>query len=569
MLIYNFADWTEWNVPQKVTFIPEEKLISIHPGETQIDVQIDLYSAWKEWIQYYDNAKWAAAFTTFGGDPTGPNQYAPRYFFLTNGWKVYVSNMSVVVQMNLYSDDGLSPFIIDNAAITNRASDVPVIKSELEQRLDYGDRVYYDETSTYTGTAYPNGTIAQPVNNPYDAIAIAQLYNINNFYCLSNVNLPGIVGQTFENYSIYADNENLTVTLYNNNYMNNIDWHNFIIDGNFYGGTNKFVDCVIVNALDVSGQFKNCQINGTIRSWDSVVISSSYDGVASYDSPIFDMNSGRTTSMSIRSYSGGVYLKNCDTTGCTAAIEITAGQVKLDSTCTSGFIDLCGVGYLVNNSSGSTVKTLGLVGEFPLTSEDVDKLASLTGLTELLVLTGMTDQLNTIESGVTLSNENIGIVNANVIIVNDEVLKITGVTEQLYIIDSGITQIDLTLTGITNDINDISIQLTGITEQLITIESGITYMSGVTTDMNSGLTEINNTLTGLTNDVKLILGLTQHNYRLSDHIYDSGQRLTSVKIKLYNSKEDCDSSTNNFATYQMNAAYDVNGLLIDYKVVKI
>jgi hypothetical protein len=96
------------------------------------------------------------------------------------------------------------------------------------------------------------------------------------------------------------------------------------------------------------------------------------------------------------------------------------------------------------------------------------------------------------------------------------------------------------------------------------------------TDVASSLTGITQTLTGITNtlslmsiDIKLILGLVQHNYRLSDHAYDSGQRLTAVKIKLYNTKTDCDNAVNEFATYQMNSSYDVNGLLIDYKVVKI
>ena len=90
-----------------------------------------------------------------------------------------------------------------------------------------------------------------------------------------------------------------------------------------------------------------------------------------------------------------------------------------------------------------------------------------------------------------------------------------------------------------------------------------------------GIQNINDTLTGLTNtindmflDIKLILGLSQNNYRLSNHIYDSEQRLTSVIIKLYNTKNDCDNSINDFATYQMNATYDINGLLIDYKVTK-
>lgn len=537
MLIYNFADWTEWNVPQKVTFIPEEKLISIHPGETQIDVQVDLYSAWKEWIRYYDNAKWAAAFTTFGGDPTGVNQYAPRYFFLTNGWKVHVSDSSVVVQMNLYSDDGLSPFIIENAAVTNRASDVPIIKSELEERLDYGDRVYYDENSSYSGTLYPVGTIAQPVNNPFDAIIIAQKYNISNFYTLNDINLPGIYGQLFENYSIYADNENLKVTLYNNNIMNNIDWHGLIIDGDFYGGTNKFVDCIIINALNVSGQFKNCQIDGNIKIQDNVVLSSCYSGIAGSSTPLFDMNSGITTKLSIRSYSGGVELINCDTSGCTTTIELIAGQVKLTPSCSNGYIDIRGVGYLTNNSNGSVIKTSGFVTEFPLSSDDINKLATLTGLTELLVLTGMTEQLNTIESGVTLTNESI-------LIINNNILELTGIT----------INISNQLTGITNDINDMSNQLIDITNDINNLSDQLTGMTYIMNIINE--------------DIKRILGLTQENFRIMDQVYDSKDLLQSATIKIYNNSNDCDNDINSLAEYSMTAIYDINGRLTDYKVIK-
>jgi hypothetical protein len=364
MLIYNFGDWTEWLEPQKVTFLPEDKLIKIHPGETQIDVQIDLYSAWKEWIRYYDNAKWVAAFTTFGGDPTGESQYAPRYFFLTNGWKVLAEDMAVVVQMNLYSDDGLSPFVINNAAVTNRASDVPIIKSEVEKRLDYGDRIYYDENSIYTGTDYPNGTIAQPVNNIPDAIALANLYNIKTFYCLSDVNILD-TGNIFENYSIIADRENLTLTIVDGNYLNNMEWNGFIIDANFGGGENKLIDCVIINALDVSGQMKECQMNGTVRVWNSLVTSMCYSGIAGSSTPIWDMHQYRTTSLSIRSYSGGVDLRWCNFTGDTSTVELIAGQIKINENCTSGYLDLRGVGYLTNNSgTGCTVKTTGFIDSF-------------------------------------------------------------------------------------------------------------------------------------------------------------------------------------------------------------
>lgn len=104
----------------------------------------------------------------------------------------------------------------------------------------------------------------------------------------------------------------------------------------------------------------------------------------------------------------------------------------------------------------------------------------------------------------------------------------------------GIDTISITLTGITNT-------LTGITDSL---------------------TNIDNSITDLSLDVKHILGLVQQNYRLSEHVYDSGNRLTSVKIKIFNNKADCDNNINSFANYTMTAVYDVNGLLIDYKVVK-
>lgn len=392
MLIYNFGDWTEWLVPQKVTFLPDLKLISIHPGTTQIDVQVDLYSAWKEWIRYYDNSKWAAAFTTFGGDPTGVNQFAPRYFFLTNGWKVHVSNMSVVVQTNLYSDDGLSPFVIENAAVTNRASDVPIIKSEIEQRLEYGDRVYYDENSIYSGTAYPNGTIVQPVNNTADAISIANLYNIKNFYCLSDVNINDS-GNIFENYTIIADRENLTVSISDGNYLNNMEWNGFIINSYFGGGENKFVDCIIINALDVSGQMKSCQMNGTTRVWDNLVTSLCYSGVAGSSTPVFDMNEFRNTRLSIRSYSGGVQLLWSNFTGDTATIELIAGQIKIEPSCTAGYIDLRGVGYITDNSSGATVKTTGFIDSFENyieASREVDEQLSYNNRLYIDQLSGFT-----------------------------------------------------------------------------------------------------------------------------------------------------------------------------------
>jgi len=103
-------------------------------------------------------------------------------------------------------------------------------------------------------------------------------------------------------------------------------------------------------------------------------------------------------------------------------------------------------------------------------------------------------------------------------------------------------------------INNISNTLTGITN----------ILTGVT----ESLSNIDNSLLDIMFDVKHILGLSQQNYRLNDHIYDEHNRLTSVSIKIFCNKFDCNNNINSFSSYTMNASYDSNGLLVDYKVIK-
>ena len=367
---------------EKVIFSGNTHEIWIKTGVTDIDVQLDMYSPWKEWVM--DNPEWTAAFRTFGGDPTTTSQFAPRYFFLINGWRVIAKNVSVSIQTNLYSEDYDSPFIVINAAVTNRTSDVPVIKSELEQRLDYGDRVYYDEGSIYSGIIYPVGTIAQPVNNPIDAMSIASPYNINKFYSLGDINLPGISGQTFQNMSIIADKENLTATLYGNK-MDNMEWISFIIDGNFSGGTNQLTDCNIVNALDISGDFKECKMNGLTRIWDNLNMFNCSTGLPHPDNPItYDMNANRITKFSNRAYSGSAKICNLNTSGSTSTLDLISGKIILNSSCTDGYINIRGVGYLIDNSSGTTVNTTGFVDSFETYIEETREIEERLAYSTLL-----------------------------------------------------------------------------------------------------------------------------------------------------------------------------------------
>ena len=62
-LIYNYNNWWRWapreegGAPfQKVTFSGPERIIYVAPDVTELDVKIDIYSAWKEWNLYSQEA---------------------------------------------------------------------------------------------------------------------------------------------------------------------------------------------------------------------------------------------------------------------------------------------------------------------------------------------------------------------------------------------------------------------------------------------------------------------------------------------------------------------------------
>ena len=206
------------------------------------------------------------------------------------------------------------------------------------------------------------------------------------------------------------------------------------------------------------------------------------------------------------------------------------------------------MGLLLNNVSQITglisTQLTGITGDISNLSVDVNDIS-----TQLTGLTSDVDRISTQLTGITSDISNLSVD------VNDISTQLTGLTSGINNLSVDVNDISTQLTGITSDIVDISTQLTGLTSDMnnISIE-----LSGITIDINDIFT-----------NVISILGLSQHNYRLRNHIYDSDNRLLSCNIKLYNNKNDCDSDTNSFEIYQMSATYDANGQLTDYKVTKL
>lgn len=64
-----------------------------------------------------------------------------------------------------------------------------------------------------------------------------------------------------------------------------------------------------------------------------------------------------------------------------------------------------------------------------------------------------------------------------------------------------------------------------------------------------------------------VLGLSQENVRMTDHQYDQDDNLIAQTIRVYPSKVDVQQQTQPIATYKMEADYDDQGRLQDYRIV--
>jgi hypothetical protein len=108
MISTYYGFWEYWNLYHKVTFDGENKIILINDGELVLDVQRDIYSAWKEWSLYERNTQYIPALNTVGGEPTVAGQRLDVTYFLINGWKIkpFPGSYSLNIIGNLFDIEG-------------------------------------------------------------------------------------------------------------------------------------------------------------------------------------------------------------------------------------------------------------------------------------------------------------------------------------------------------------------------------------------------------------------------------------------------------------------------------
>lgn len=95
-----------------VSFDGPNQLVIVNYGETALDFDADIYSAWKRWV-VDGNDGYYQAFRVVGGDPTVGSSYLGSTFFFMNGWKLrpYEGNHELTITGNFYAEGGYNPLV--------------------------------------------------------------------------------------------------------------------------------------------------------------------------------------------------------------------------------------------------------------------------------------------------------------------------------------------------------------------------------------------------------------------------------------------------------------------------
>tara|TARA_R110002096_G_scaffold431016_1_gene645775 strand:+ start:71 stop:643 length:573 start_codon:yes stop_codon:yes gene_type:complete len=137
-----YGFWEQWQLAHKVSFDGRARLITVPSNVTDLDIQIDLYSDWKEWARLENNLRYTRAFRSIGGDPTTDNQKAGDIYFSVNNWKIEIDLTKTRVTGVIFSDDYETPFVSHDGEPVFQslvASLVSVVEITTETNIVTGD----------------------------------------------------------------------------------------------------------------------------------------------------------------------------------------------------------------------------------------------------------------------------------------------------------------------------------------------------------------------------------------------------------------------------------------------
>jgi outer membrane murein-binding lipoprotein Lpp len=263
-LVFNYGERYFWEpyAPEnnsvgnhKVTFDGPNRLILVNEEVVTLDVEEDIYSNWKEWVQWRDSGKFLPAFSTTGGDPITSTESLAGTFFLENGWRIkpWKSRNGYILNIvgNLYTrEEGGNPVIPESGVSISltRSSIVTVITPE--NTITASDVWAYD-SRTLTTSAAP--TVEQIADGVWNATSSSYVTSDTTGKTLNDINTESSgSGTQLDTIETKIDSIDTNVDTINTN-VSTIDGKVDTIDTN--------VDTINTNVSTIDGKVDTINTN--------------------------------------------------------------------------------------------------------------------------------------------------------------------------------------------------------------------------------------------------------------------------------------------------------------------
>jgi hypothetical protein len=340
------------------------KLFILKAGVTDLDVEVDLYSDWKEEYKLSNNSAFPIAMRSIGGDPVTATKDAGATFFMVNGWRIRPdeTNHTLNITGNLFTDppgdsvvvNTLGAFNVRVEMFVSNLVDAIVARADLVSLLQ---AVYIDTVNGVPGTAEGIGTPTNPVDNITDARTIADRDGVSAYKFRG----PLTINADHPNWSF----EGISSVANDELDLGGFDLGSSIIigakcTGTLTGQKQQFVRCDVNGVGGLDGLLEFCWLRGSLsgRVGGEVVFADCRSAVPGTASPIYTMSANEQFNQ--RNYSGG-WEHRGSTAGNVSTIESDPGNIILPASNTGGVIVIRGVGTYTDNSAGATVNTDGFI----------------------------------------------------------------------------------------------------------------------------------------------------------------------------------------------------------------
>ena len=323
-----------------------------------------------------------------------------------------------------------------------------------------------------------SGSQESPFNNINDAIDKAETDGIYVIDLIGDITL----NRNFKNFKLKGIG-NPQINLNGQNTKNST-FCNVKVKGAFQDGSGcLFEDCEILDTASLEGTYDNCALLGDLTCQDTatVLMKDCVSGIAGTGRPTISMNATGTSLLSVRGYSGGLTIKDCNNAADRVTIELHPGSLTFDSSNTNGIMVARGVGHFVDSTAGATVfnetvnqsitdEVENSVSAVQTTVNTINtNLSTVDGLVRTVdtVVDGIAVDLATVDTNVDTINTNLNTANANI---NTIDTNVDNLTNDVNTINNNLIIVDNVVDSISNDVGNVLTDLASISANVAAID---------------------------------------------------------------------------------------------------